>query len=105
MGSHGAMIIAINHPERYVAALIMSEALSARKISRRIDTVAEHSGPLPTILKRITRLQQEDFVKGTENDVNAIAVEKARGQPLSHFSSRAAETTSHRRVQNTAATI
>ena len=86
-GSHGAMKIAINHPERYAAALIMSgSAIRPKNIAQGLDTVAEHSGPLPTILKRITRLQQEDFVKGTENDVNAIAVEKARsGQPLSQF--------------------
>ena len=72
---------------RYAAALIMSgSAIRPKNIAQGLDTVAEHSGPLPTILKRITRLQQEDFVKGTENDVNAIAVEKARsGQPLSQF--------------------
>ena len=72
---------------RYAAALIMSgSAIRPKNIAQGLDTVAEHSGPLPTILKRVTRLQQEDFVKGTENDVNAIAVEKARsGQPLSQF--------------------
>ena len=37
-------------------------------------------------MKRISRLQDEAFVKGTENDVNAIAAEKAQsGQPLSQF--------------------
>ena len=59
MGSHGAMKIAINHPERYAAALIMSgSAIRPKNIAQGLDTVAEHSGPLPTILKRITRLQQ-----------------------------------------------
>lgn len=88
MGSHGAMKIAVNHPERYAAALIMSGTAIRPEVAAQegLGAVAEHSGQVPTILKRISRLQQEDFVKGTENDVNAVAVEKAHsGQPLSRF--------------------
>ena len=87
MGSHGAMKIAVNHPERYAAALIMSgSAIRPEQVEQGLSAVAQHSGPLPTILKRITKLQQEDFVRGTENDVNAVAAEKAKsGQPLTRF--------------------
>lgn len=87
MGSHGAMKIAVNHPERYAAALIMSgSAIRPENVEAGLNVVAEQSGPLPTILKRISFLNQEDFVKGTENDVNAIAAQKAQsGEPLSRF--------------------
>ena len=81
------MKIAVNHPERYAAALIMSgSAIRPEQVEQGLSAVAQHSGPLPTILKRITKLQQEDFVRGTENDVNAVAAEKAKsGQPLTRF--------------------
>ncbi len=87
MGSHGAMKIAVNLPERYAAALIMSgSAIRPDNVERGLDTVAKQSGPLPTIMKRIGLLQQEAFVRGTVNDVNAVAAEKAKaGGPLSKF--------------------
>lgn len=89
MGSHGAMKIAINHPERYAAALVMSGSAIRPKAAAReegLEAVAEQAGKLTTIMKRIGHLQQPEFVMGTENDVNAIAVQKAKsGQPLSRF--------------------
>lgn len=88
MGSHGAMKIAMNHPERFAACLCMSGAATRPGVPTMVvtkngefDFDAPHfNPPLNSIAKQI---ETPAFIKGTVNDVYAIAENNAKsGKPL-----------------------
>ncbi|MBR1585667.1 MAG: esterase family protein [Clostridia bacterium] len=93
MGSHGAMKLAINYPERFAAALMMSGAATRPGVPTMVPTrdgVFDFDAPpIRVPLGRIARqLEDPAFIRGTVNDVYAIArenVEKGRPLPLMLF--------------------
>ncbi len=92
MGSHGAMKLAINYPERFTAALLMSGASYRPGVPSVVKTVDGQfdfsfdtkapSGGISAII------HDQELIRGTVNDVYAIArenVEKGRRLPRLFF--------------------
>lgn len=95
MGSHGAMKIAMNYPEKYAAALIMSGCSYRPGVPMHVKAVNgefffdEPQRPLSGIN---AKLMDPDFIKGTPNDVYAIAKENVeKGKPLPKLFFRAGD--------------
>jgi S-formylglutathione hydrolase FrmB len=88
MGSHGAMKLAIVHPERFAAALMMSGASYrpgvpsvVKTVNGQFDFAAKMPTPIGASLQ--AKLEDESFIRGTVNDVYAIAKRNvAEGKPL-----------------------
>lgn len=81
MGSHGAMKVAMNNPEKFSAVLLMSGASYRHEVPSIVKTVngvfdfeAKVEQPPQGILNKITN---PDFIKGTVNDVYAMAKNNA----------------------------
>lgn len=82
MGSHGAMKIAMNHPERFAAVLLMSGASTRPGVPTIVPT---HNGIFDFDAPRLkvplgniaARLEDPDYIRGTVNDVYAIAKKNA----------------------------
>lgn len=82
MGSHGAMKIAINHPDRYAAALLMSGATFRPGVPTFVpakDGVFDLTAKInkPPFSSVGDKFQDPSFVEGTVNDVYAIAKKNA----------------------------
>ncbi len=82
MGSHGAMKIAMNHPERFAAALLMSGASYRPGVPTFVPTQngvfdLETKPQGPPFNAAGDKFQDPDYIKGTVNDVFAIAKENA----------------------------
>ena len=78
MGSHGAMKIAINNPDKFAACLCMSGASTRPGVPTMVPTkdgVFDFDAPKPKIpLGEITqKIEDPDFIRGTVNDVYAVA--------------------------------
>ena len=88
MGSHGAMKIAMNHPERFAALLLMSGASTRPGVRTVVPTkngVFDFDAPMPKIpLGPITKMIEDpEYIRGTVNDVYAVARQNAEaGKPL-----------------------
>lgn len=83
MGSHGAMKIAMNYPERFAAALFMSGASFRPGVPTFVPT-KDGIFDLETPPQQLPfnsvgdKLQDPEYIKGTVNDVFAIARENAQ---------------------------
>lgn len=88
MGSHGAMKLAINQPERFAAALLMSGASyrpGVPSVVRTVNGEFDFDTPMaiPANGDLQAKLMNEDVIRGTVNDVYAIAKRNAEtGKPL-----------------------
>jgi len=93
MGSHGAMKIAMNHPERYGAVLLMSGASYRPGVPSVVKTVNGNYhfdvDLTPPFNFGVTnKIDDPEYIKGTENDVYAIAkrnVEEGKVLPKMFF--------------------
>ncbi len=93
MGSHGAMKIAMNHPERYAAVLLMSGASYRPGVPSVVKTVnGEYRFDVnltpPFKFGVMDKINEPEFIKGTVNDVYAIAkrnVEEGKKLPKLFF--------------------
>lgn len=93
MGSHGAMKLAMNYPERYAAALLMSGASYRPGVPSMVKTVDgvydfEATMEIPVSGGLQANLVDEDFIRGTVNDVYAAAkrnVEEGKQLPKLFF--------------------
>lgn len=95
MGSHGAMKIAINNPEKFAAALIMSGSSYRPGVPRMVpckngvfDLEAATSKPPMSMGAISDMIDDPDFIKDTVNDVYAIArknVEEGKELPALFF--------------------
>jgi S-formylglutathione hydrolase FrmB len=91
MGSHGAMKVAMNYPEKYAAVLLMSGASYRPGVPSAVKAVNGkfdfNSGiRLPSGIGE--KLEDPDFIKGTVNDVYAVArknVEEGKKLPKVFF--------------------
>ena len=88
MGSHGAMKVAINNPDKFAACLCMSGASTRPGVPTMVPTkdgVFNFDAPKPKIpLGEITaKIEDPEFIRGTVNDVYAVAKKNAEdGKPL-----------------------
>ncbi|WP_337099909.1 alpha/beta hydrolase [Paenibacillus sp. YIM B09110] len=78
MGSHGAMKIAMNHPERFAAVLLMSGASYRPGVPSVVKTVdgnfhfdVDITVPIKSSLQ--TKLDDPEYIRDTVNDVYSIA--------------------------------
>lgn len=83
MGSHGAMKVAMNYPERFAAVLLMSGASTRPGVPTMVPTkngVFDFDAPKPKIpLGDVAvKIEDPDFIRGTVNDVYAIARQNAQ---------------------------
>jgi putative tributyrin esterase len=93
MGSHGAMKIAMNDPERFSAALMMSGASYRPEVPSVVKTVNgefhfDVEIPVPIRGGVMPKLNDPEFISGTVNDVYAIAkrnVEEGKKLPKLFF--------------------
>ncbi|WP_407270058.1 alpha/beta hydrolase [Radiobacillus sp. PE A8.2] len=93
MGSHGAMKIAMNHPERYAAVLLMSGASYRPGVPSVVKTVNgkyhfDVEMPIPMKSGLQDKLNNPEFIKGSVNDVYAISkrnVEEGKRLPSIFF--------------------
>ena len=93
MGSHGAMKVAMNYPERFAAVLLMSGASYRPGVPSMVKTV-NGKFDLENIMKSPAsggideKINDPDYIKGTVNDVYAIAkrnVEQGKKLPKVFF--------------------
>jgi putative tributyrin esterase len=89
MGSHGAMKCAVVRPEQYCAALMMSGASYRPGVPSIVpivngEFVLPKEGETPKMGGGIgVKLQDPEYIKGTINDVYAVAEQNAKqGKPL-----------------------
>ena len=89
MGSHGAMKCAIVRPENYCTALMMSGSSYRPGVPAVVPVengefkLPDPNAPSPMPMGMMSNLQNAEFIKGTENDVYAIAKEnKEKGKAL-----------------------
>ncbi len=87
MGSHGAMKIAMNHPERFAAALMMSGASyrpGVPSVVKTKDGVFDFDAEMKIPSFGISaKLHDAQYIQGTVNDVYAIARQNVlEGKPL-----------------------
>lgn len=93
MGSHGAMKLAMNYPEKFAAALLMSGASyrpgvpsMVKTVNGEYDFAAASKIPVSSTLQN--KLVNPDFIEGTVNDVYAAArrnVEQGKALPKLFF--------------------
>lgn len=82
MGSHGAMKVAMNDPERFAAVLLMSGASTRPGVPTMVPT---HNGVFDFDAPKIqvplggiaSRLEDPEYIQGTVNDVYTIAKRNA----------------------------
>ena len=81
MGSHGAMKVAMNNPEKFAAVLLMSGASYRPGVPGMVKTVNgefdfEYKMKMPT--SGIShKLNDPEYIRGTANDVYAVAKRNA----------------------------
>ncbi|THF84183.1 alpha/beta hydrolase [Cohnella fermenti] len=85
MGSHGAMKLAMNHPERFAAALLLSGASyrpgvpgAVKTLNGEFDFKDGMKIPFSGIQRK---LDDPDYIRGTVNDVYAVAQRNAEEGP------------------------
>ena len=108
MGSHGAMKIAVNNPEKFAAALIMSGSSYRPGVPRMVpcqngvfDLEAATSKP-PVSMGAITdMIEDPEFIRNTVNDVYAVArknAEEGKTLPALFFRAGDCDTALYRAV-------
>lgn len=82
MGSHGAMKVAINNPERFAAVLLMSGASYRPGVPSVVKTENgnfdfDTKSPMPAPGGISDKIHNPDYIRGTVNDVYAVAKRNA----------------------------